>query len=88
MRHKYFLVSICKVFKQKLKPFVGFFANLGGVAWRHVPISDENNTEMGSPAGIKKTTRALKGFTAIYSVWQYFAEIVREFLVFGYFCLL
>lgn len=54
MRHKYFFVAICKVFKQKLKPFVGFFANLGGVAWRHVPISDENNTKMSSLAGIKK----------------------------------
>lgn len=41
------------MFKQKLDPFVGSFANLGGVAWRHVPISDENNIEMGSLAGIK-----------------------------------
>ena len=41
------------MFKQKLDPFVESFANLGGVAWRHVPISDENNIEMGSLAGIK-----------------------------------
>lgn len=61
MRHKYFFFAICKVFKQKLKPFVGFFASLGGVAWRHVPISDENNTEMGSLAGMKKLQGHWKG---------------------------
>lgn len=67
VRSKYnFLVAICKVFKQKLKPFVSFFANLGGVAWRHVPISDENNTKIGSLAGIKKS-RGIERVTTIYS---------------------
>ena len=60
MRHKYFFFAICKVFKQKLKPFVRFFANLGGVAWRHVPISEENNTEMSSLAGIKKNDKGIE----------------------------
>ena len=68
MRHKYFFVAICKVFKQKLKPFVGFFANLGGVAWRHVPISDENNTEMGSLAGIKNDKSIERVYRNLLSV--------------------
>ena len=56
------------MFKQKLKPFVGFFANLRGVAWRHVPISDANNTEMGSLAGIKNDKSIERVYRNLLSV--------------------